>query len=109
MEKTGRPGLPAAKRERYLYGDCALLALAIHAKTGWEVVEIKEGPPEDPDIRHVLIRMPGGELLDADGLHRDYSGETPFQATDWDVPESMWRDQVVLADAEELLRSAGAA
>lgn len=105
----GGSGLSEDKCERYLYGDCVLLALAVHARTGWEVVRIVDGDPDDPDVDHVLVRMPDGRLLDAAGAHSDYSGETPFQAGEWQVPESAWRRADVMADAGELLRKAAGA
>jgi len=100
-------GLSEEKCERYLYGDCALLAAAVHAKTGWEVVLIEDGPQDDPDVCHVLVRMPDGRLLDAAGPHGDYSGEVPCPVSEWQIPESAWRGADVMADAAELLRKVG--
>jgi hypothetical protein len=92
-----------------LYGDCVLLALAIHAKADWEIVQIDEGPADDPTVRHVLVRMPGDALPDAAGPHTNYCGETPFETSGWgDIPDGMWRDQTVMADAEDLLSRVGA-
>lgn len=65
--------LSAARREHYLRGECLTLALALHARTGWEIVSMEEGDdPGDPDVCHVLVRLPDGRTLDADGLHEDY-------------------------------------
>src|SRR6185437_5373693 len=77
-----------ATRERYLYQDCALLALAISDLTGWPCVLISEGPDDDPDVRHVLVRMPDGRLLDVDGPHGDYRDEEPWVAADWGLAEA---------------------
>ena len=107
-----RPGIAVneVQRERYLGGDCALLAHAVAARTGWEVVQIIEGPDEDPSVRHVLVRLPDGRLLDAAGLHDDYSGEEPFSAEEWewdDKARAMSQQPDVLADADALLAEIG--
>lgn len=74
--------------ERYLYSDCALLALAVNSLTGWPVVQIIEAPDDDPIIRHVLVRMPDGRLLDAEGPHENYWGEVTFDRAAWGSPTS---------------------
>lgn len=101
--------LSAAKREHYLRGECLTLALALHARTGWEIVSIEDGDPEDPDVCHVLVRLPDGRTLDADGLHENYEVTQGLPAS-WtcttlaDFPEMTHPEQ--LADADEVLRSA---
>jgi hypothetical protein len=95
-----------AQRERYLGQDCALLAHAVATRTGWEVVQIIDLP----DVRHVLVRLPGGRLLDVDGLHSNYSGEEPFSPEEWewgDEAKAMWQQPDVLADADQLLAEIG--
>lgn len=88
--------------ERYLYSDCALLALAVSSLTGWPVVQITEGPDDDPIIRHVLVRMPDGRLLDAEGPHENYWGEVTFDRAAWEITDQ-WQAPDVLAAARELL------
>jgi hypothetical protein len=99
-------GLTGEKLERYLYRDCVLLALAVQARTGWPAVQIFDRDDAGEWIvRHALIRMPDGRLLDAAGPHDDYSGEQPFSFADWEMDgtESLWRE--LLYDADELLAS----
>jgi len=98
-----------ATRERYLYQDCALLALAISDLTGWPCVLISEGPDDDPDVRHVLVRMPDGRLLDVDGPHGDYRDEEPWVAADWGLAEADWRQPDIMADAAAVLAGYGLA
>ena len=81
------------------------LALAIHARTGWEIVSIEDGDPEDPDVCHVLVRLPDGRTLDADGLHDDYE-VTPGLPASWAVPLASYPEITSprrLADADEVL------
>ena len=97
--------LTAAKRDHYLRGECLSLAPAIQARTGWEIVSIEEGDPEDPDVCQVLVRLPDGRTLDADGLHEDYE-VTPGLPGSWactlaSFPEVT--DPRFLADADEVL------
>lgn len=104
-------GLSADKREHYLYGECLTLALGLHARTGWEIVSIEDGGPEDPEVCHVLVRLPDGRTLDAAGLHEDYE-VSPGLPASWtctlaDFPPMT--HPVVLADADELLRKVAAA
>jgi hypothetical protein len=96
--------LTAAKWEHYLRGECLSLALAIHARTGWEIVSIEEGDPEDPEVCHVLVRLPDGRTLDADGLHEDYE-VAPGLPESWTCaggfPEMT--DPRILGNADEVL------
>lgn len=102
--------LTAAIREHYLRGECLTLALALHARTGWEIVSIEDGDdPEDLDVCHVLVRLPDGRTLDADGLHEGYE-VTPGLPASWnctlaDFPRMT--DPRALADADDVLREAG--
>jgi hypothetical protein len=120
-----------AKLERYLYGDCILLALWLHRLTGWPLIQWFDrsgDPPGEWVTRHALVRMPDGALLDAGGPHRpDGAGECsehpgdecsggwadgyldePFSPADWELgtpePEwAVWGHGDVAADARELL------
>jgi len=56
------------KRNRYLYGDCAKLALAVHAITGWM-------PAKLHDREHMMVIIPDGRLADASGIHDQYREE----------------------------------
>jgi hypothetical protein len=92
--------------ERYLYRDCALLALAVADRTGWPVVQIFErGDDGEWIVRHALVQMPDGRLLDAAGPHSDYSGAEPFDRHAWDMDapgaDDLWRNHpdVLLAAA----------
>jgi hypothetical protein len=101
--------LSDAKREHYLRGECLALALALHARTGWEIVSIEDGDPEDPEVCHVLVRLPDGRTLDADGLHEDYE-VTPGLPASWTCTTASFPEITrpeVLADADEVLRATG--
>jgi hypothetical protein len=94
-----------AKRHRYLYGDCALLALAVNELTGWPVVSVNM----TGNNGHVVVSTPGGRLLDADGLHDPDDDEEPvlilgpFRSVFPEITEQRWRQPDVRADAAELL------
>lgn len=97
---------------RYLYGDCAILAYAIHAQTGWPLMQIMEGfDDRNPEWygRHALVQMPDGRLLDAAGAHSDLFAE-PLDRGAWhsDNPRIVARSQQagVMADAEWLIGNA---
>ncbi|HVD02713.1 MAG TPA: hypothetical protein VNF75_01020 [Candidatus Dormibacteraeota bacterium] len=62
-------GFADDRLERHLYGDCALLALAVAHLTGWPAFQMEEGDPAGPFLRHVLMHVPDGRQLDAAGLH----------------------------------------
>jgi hypothetical protein len=99
--------LTAEEVERYLHADCVVFALAVSALTGWPAVQITEG--DDPDnllIRHALVRMPDGRLLDAAGPHDDYSGWELFDAVYWDC-EQTGPDTLVGAMIAEAMTDAG--
>jgi Domain of unknown function (DUF4326) len=115
-----------AKRRAYLYGDCALLALVVGELTGWPVVQIVvTEDDDDPELlmRHALVQMPDGRLLDADGPHDvtrpGEPGEithhhqvvmlaayaVPFEFGEWEVTDQdahLWRTPEVMADAAVL-------
>lgn len=106
--KPPAAGLTGGKLERYLYRDCALLALAVAERTGWPAVQIfGRGGDGEWTVRHALVQMPDGRLLDAAGPHRDYSGEELFDRRAWDLDipgsEHLWRDRQVQRDAAALL------
>lgn len=106
-------GVSPEQTERYLYHDCLLLAMAISSLTDWPIVQIFDGDTADPDVRHALVQMPDGRLLDVAGVHGDYRGEVPLCPEDWDMTEGEVRDWIdyvgehhmpdVTADAEQLL------
>ncbi len=119
-----------AERMAYLYGDCALLALAAGELTGWPVLQIVVAEDDDPGellMRHALVRMPDGRLLDADGAHdpSDESGSeevthhhrvvmlaayaVPFEFGEWEITDQdahLWRTPEVMADATVLAKFA---
>lgn len=105
-------GLTVRKLERYLYRDCALLAQAVAERTGWPAVQIFERDDAGEWIvRHAMVRMPDGLLLDAAGPHDDYSGEELFDRRAWDLDipgsEYLWHDPQVQRDAFALLETIG--
>jgi len=101
---------------RYLYGDCALLAYALAARTGWPLMQILEhgdiGEHDCSDecdgwiVRHALVQMPDGRLLDAAGPHDNYDAE-PLDRGEWHSGDprviARWQDPGVMADADGLL------
>lgn len=119
------------KINRYLFGECYRLAMAVSRLTGWPMVVIDldldvEDRADGPHgLPHVVVRMPDGRLLDAEGPHSDYSGVKgcvyeAFRIDRWfpldcedcdDDPEwcalHLHPDAETEADARELLRAAG--
>ena len=96
-----RGGISGTDRD-YFTRDCGMLALAVAHLTGWQPVEWLD----ESNAIHCLVRLPGGRLLDAGGLHDP--GEYPGACTL--VPCSCescteWNQPGVLADAQRLLRS----
>ena len=90
--------------DRCLTGDCALLALAVHAITGWDLVEMRY---------HVLARMPDGRLLDALGPHDPAALDgIPHREADTGELAARYGRRAaaadVIADARELLLRAEA-
>lgn len=51
---------------RYMNGDCYLLALAIAEQTGWDVVLVTDDRTESG---HAMCRLPNGRLADVRGIH----------------------------------------
>jgi len=103
-------GLSARKQERYLYGGCYLLALAIHARTGWEIVSAwVESARTSFGEDHAMVRLPDGRLLDAAGLHEPGSYRVSDELPDeYQASDGWCRRHVtagILADADELLAS----
>jgi RimJ/RimL family protein N-acetyltransferase len=49
-------------RENYLFGDCAVFAVALHRMTGWPIFQIRSR-----DSYHVFLQAPKGRLVDASG------------------------------------------
>ncbi len=103
-------GLAGAKLDRYLCGDCVLLALAIHERTGWPAMQIAMAD-EFGEHGHVLVQMPDGRMLDAAGPHGPSGDEEPFDPARWLVTvrasgggRKPWRSPKVRADADELLK-----
>ena len=111
------------KLERYLYGDCLLLALWLSEFTGWPMVQVieRDDCPGGWAARHALVRMPDGRLLDAAGPHGDYSdvddeerpgwsfGDIePFSRADWGADDEEWKGFGDVADdARSLLAEIG--
>lgn len=102
------------EHEAFSFGDCWLLARALHNITGWTMVAVGcTGGFVNGVLRdwvHIAVRTPEGQVLDIGGLHQDadvvtmwaddfwmFSGETGsievFDITvqDW---EGLTREQV---------------
>jgi hypothetical protein len=104
------------KCERYLYGDCNLLARALHDRTGWPLVYVDEDNDagEKMVVFHVGVETPDRRFLDVAGPHDNYEFEYVDQAEDisgTDRFDALTDDEAaaVRADAEELLRETGLA
>ena len=52
----------------WLWGDCVALALALHERTGWPIVQVV-GERDGRQGFHVGVRMPDGRVLDGEGAH----------------------------------------
>jgi hypothetical protein len=57
---------PENDRERFTCGDCHVLAMAIHKKTGWPTYCFLGKWSMIPDV-HAFVITPDGEALDIDG------------------------------------------
>jgi hypothetical protein len=55
----------------FKWGHCALLALDVHAKTGWPLVIVRTDMKTDNGTAmiHTLVRTPDNKLLDIEGPH----------------------------------------
>jgi hypothetical protein len=102
-------GLPCwAKQDRYINGDCYLLAQAVATITGWRPVTVDM----TGNNGHAMVELPDGRLLDAAGLHDRDDPAEPIKVYDrlewghrgaywWPIRE--WCLPDILADAHELL------
>lgn len=59
--------------EAFNYGDCWLLALAIHRLTDWKIVGVGVKGQEDRggyrDWCHIAVQTPNNKILDINGVH----------------------------------------
>lgn len=62
-------GLPQGDLDRYTHGECATLAAAAHALTGWPVVLLGDGEGGCVGWVHAGVMTPGLRVLDAAGDH----------------------------------------
>ncbi|WP_436764391.1 hypothetical protein [Streptosporangium sp. V21-05] len=98
---TLRPGVvDAAAIELYGYGECAVLARALHLRTGWPLalVQLVERPYRWAHVgllnrwAHVGVLTPAGHLLDIHGTRSldqvvaDYAREHDLQVTTCPLP-----------------------
>jgi hypothetical protein len=96
----------AHEREAFSFGDCWLLARAMHSITGWQMVAVgNEAGRQIGGLRdwvHLAVRTPHGEILDINGFHDDsmmvdfwsdefftYSSENGLMEV-FDVDVDMW-------------------
>lgn len=70
------PGiLDGCAKRAFKFGDCDVLAIALHDATGWPLVKVTDswnvhsGHAGDGSALHWMVRHPSGKLLDVDGLH----------------------------------------
>jgi hypothetical protein len=95
-----------ATRDRYLFGDCWMLAEAVHARTGWPYAVVADGaqdmdgqPTDDLDgaarvgWTHAGVLTPDGRVLDVDGAHEVGVWLDRHAHTD---PDSQWDGDVGL-------------
>lgn len=82
---TPGPGFSDHMRERFMYGDCWLLADRVSALTGWPVLALVDSEnPDSASAVHALLETPDGKLLDAQGI---YSSQVIFDLYDSDEVE----------------------
>lgn len=60
-------GIDPQAYERFMYGDCWLLAERISRETGFPVVALSEDG--DTPAEHAAVLTPDDRLLDVDGVH----------------------------------------
>lgn len=81
------------EQEAFTWGDCWLLARAMHNITGWQMVAVGcSGGRADGALRdwvHIAVRTPEGSILDIDGFHTD------------DETTARWREDFWMVSAEE--------
>lgn len=69
------PPFTAIEQEAFTYGDCWLLARALHNITGWQMVAVgNTGGKASGVLRdwaHMAVRTPQGTILDITGTHDD--------------------------------------
>ncbi len=66
---AGWPGVTTADREVFTTRHCAVLADALHARTGWPIVGFGDGPNGVIGWVHAGVLAPGGLIVDVDGVH----------------------------------------
>lgn len=62
-------GLPQPEQDRFTGGDCAALAAALHALTGWPIVLVGDGGDGHVGWVHAGVWTPASTVLDASGDH----------------------------------------
>jgi hypothetical protein len=82
-----------AIRRRFLDGDCASMATAISALTGWDLVVFTA---DGGDTGHVAAVHPDGGYVDVTGRFADWphSAERPISVGYGDLDTMGWRDLV---------------
>lgn len=73
------PGvLDGIAKRAFKFGDCDILAVALHDATGWPIVKITDkhnvfddGEAGGGSALHYMVRHPDGGLVDVDGLHSE--------------------------------------
>lgn len=87
---AGWAGVGAHSREVFTNEHCAVLADALHARTGWPIVAMGDGPDGVVGWVHAGVLTPGGLIVDVDGLH-----EPADWAERWgDYVDSFGRDDL---------------
>lgn len=64
-------------RFEFTCGRCAVLAAAIHDRTGWEIFA-EFGDETDFDVEHVWVVNDYGRAVDINGVHSSNWAKTPF-------------------------------
>lgn len=79
------------EQEAFTFGDCWLLARAMHNITGWQMVAVGcTGGAVDGMLRdwvHIAVRTPQGLILDINGLHTDDEVRDQWQGEFWMVSD----------------------
>lgn len=66
------PGVTEADDALFTGGQCQVLADAISAETGWEVVVLSDGPDGVVGWVHAGVRTPSGTIVDVRGEHDEF-------------------------------------